>query len=441
MPPFSEEVKMNNSVQKIILILLCFFYWVPELNTFFVSLVTQPVDFKVFGSTEWLINYSSGFLRRGLGGEIVSYLMCVTDWTASTVIKTLSCFGFITYLFCLLFSLKKAKISLFILMCPVFLGCLLSSAVIGFSFYRKDTVLMFLAFLSFFSSAKITKGQILYLNLFLFVNVVGTLLHEAYFFLTFPASLILLMQNIHNEDTKIKFLKYTSLVIWILVFISCVLVKGSPDVANSVWHSWDHALLLQNWSKMEPIGSISALSLETVPTILVNIKSNFLNDSGIAGIQNGFMFLLMFILVNFILLKHQYLDSEKESFQTPPKLLFTTLLIQLFSMSPLFLFLFCDYGRLMVYYFSTAIFLNGIINREKINIVFPNSFNKLIASFYHAVNNLFAILGLNSRSAYLLAFIIVAIPPVNNAGRYLTAITNDSLIGNTLGILFSIFKF
>ena len=131
---------------------------------------------------DWLINYSDGFVRRGLSGEVLMLLSDVTNLEIKIILKTFLIILSITFFLKILLAVKSLNISFWLLL--VFL----SPAYISFYIYdpgiigRKE-ILLYLSYLFWLSSLSSKKNNFKKTSYFYaFLSILLTLFHEVFFF-------------------------------------------------------------------------------------------------------------------------------------------------------------------------------------------------------------------------------------------------------------------
>lgn len=419
-------------------ILLLLLFWIPVFTQFLVTLLS-PINFKYYGANEWLINYSAGFVRRGLGGEFISLLSTITPVPFYTWIKIISVVSFVAYTLIIAHCLRKKNISYFLIFCPVFCYCLFIYP--EFSFYRKDSLLMCLAFLSFWSLMQILRRESeLYLLSFIICTSLGLLLHEAYFFYVLPVSWLLAFSALRSSHQNKSVL--IGLIICSIIFFLCLLAKGNLDMAKVIWSSWNGYFensYYEQWLFLPPSGSIKAIGGDTLLFIKEHLRLNFVEISGLLGIRNAFLFILMMVLYFYIIVFECLLRNKMCNSDT--KKLATILIIQMFSMSPFFIFLSCDYGRLVFYCFSTTIFLYALLEPQEYSLIWnavPRVIKKMYLTLLSSIFKFYHFLGICNLKSYLSIFTIVSFPMVNRPGAYLVSLKENTIFGSLLQLIKSV---
>ncbi|MBO4699479.1 hypothetical protein J5690_07725 [bacterium] len=152
----------------------------------------------------WMINYRGGFLRRGLGGEIILHLASLFGVSHIVVVNILT---FVIWVILISFFITKfvqKQYPLFILAMPFCLGETIFAD--PSYFLRKDSlsILIFILMLTLFFKKKSLPHSLL----FLFLNslfILGILIHEEIFFFSFP---ILFISYWHRNKSFCKTLLF-----------------------------------------------------------------------------------------------------------------------------------------------------------------------------------------------------------------------------------------
>ena len=165
-------------------------------------------DWEQWTIGEWLINYASGFVRRGLSGELLLFVSRHSGLPANLVV-----FGALFLLaatFCILFALllRNKQITFW------YLFLCLSPASLLFTFYNRAAIgrkelLVFVAFAAWAHLLARRREARLRLHiLFGVLSFVLTLMHELFFFFTpyFVFLSFLVSRRRHADDWKMSLL-------------------------------------------------------------------------------------------------------------------------------------------------------------------------------------------------------------------------------------------
>lgn len=222
---------------------------------------------------EWLINYSQGFIRRGLSGTLLLFLQQEYKINIHRVIRY---FGYVIFLFfSMLYLIKtqqsKKKLDWESLMVILFLPCLIlfplnDLAVIG----RKEFLFFFGLLINLFFVSKTVKSlnisenieffekntinKYCY-NLFLCYNLLSipiTLIHEGIIFLGLPLNIIITANLLSLIRSK-REVGWKTIIIYLptlLVCFFCISFKGNQEMARGICRSWqEYSKLYSNLSE------------------------------------------------------------------------------------------------------------------------------------------------------------------------------------------------
>lgn len=193
--------------------------------------------------TEWLINYSGGFVRRGLPGEAAFLL-----WTHSGVRVNYVVVGVSLALYAILSYFLMSRARAYYPRFVLFSALLLGAPVYQNSVVRKDA----LCLLCLIVCLVVNAGNFSPIRKFLFINasaVVAILSHEEFVFFALPA---LVLMGIASDDSAaigIKRLATSTLKLSPSLFALALVIvfHGNTTVATAVNSSWQRL-----WSAIEP---------------------------------------------------------------------------------------------------------------------------------------------------------------------------------------------
>jgi hypothetical protein len=210
----------------------------------FISLVTYKIsssyynDLLVGGSGwktgDWLINYSSGFTRRGAVGELCIFIAQLFGFNLLYTVASLQFAVFficITAISLIYFKSDRSNFSMWLLTSPAFIGFYLYEPDASF---RKELLLYF-SFIFRLSLLEIAFNGFFLILLSSLIYIFALLSHElSFFYLPFFLS-ISFLSFYSAKTTKLDFLIESSFLI-ISSFISLVLIYLNNGVgsANSI---------------------------------------------------------------------------------------------------------------------------------------------------------------------------------------------------------------
>ena len=216
-------------------------FWI---NKFFYSYVLQ----------EWLINYSQGFIRRGLPGTI--FLFLVEEYNIN-IYKVIQGFSYCTFLLFSTIYLVKVRQSKKILdweslIVVLFLPSLILFAINDLNVIGRKEFLFFFGLLInlFFVSQTTRKFQIskdtannYCYNLFFCYNLLSiptALTHEGILFLALPLNIIITLNFLNLTFSKKEVWLRTLIIYLPTLFICfvCLIFKGNESTALGICQSW-----------------------------------------------------------------------------------------------------------------------------------------------------------------------------------------------------------
>ena len=334
--------KRINLISSSVLVLLSVVLLIPPFVLHIWRTYTNISSWQI---TEWLISYDGGFVRRGIGGEIVKTLSFVFELSPSLIIIILSV---VSWLFLLFLVLRESKglLPSYIVLSPVFLGMPIYSDFL----VRKDVLGLLLLAVSFLVIRNWSgiKKYVAVSSLLTF----GVLNHESIIFYGFP--IIILTEVFANKDIEWKrnLVPYFPLL---LVGIVVVISKGNEDTALQISYFWN-SFLTEKYAEFccldENPAAIDAIGWTTQRGLSLSL--GLLND-----FANGFIYVPMaWILTIFLCLQFGSWSLNKAVTRQFTKIF----LVQLFFVSPLFL-LGWDLGR-WIFFISVSSLLWVSIFRE-----------------------------------------------------------------------------
>ena len=259
-----DQVRVDNSRIKVNSIILGAFilfvltkllYWLPE------DILYDGISVWVY--TDWLIDYSSGFIRRGLSGEIINLFSGFVHPVVFIAIISWSIFGTVIFGYIRLISKSLSSIKPLVLTAILFLPSLLPFYLYDHAAFGRKEVIGFLFLLWHLSTLVIDKknsagklpSQKLYLKrilpLTLIILPIQILLHEASFLLFVPVHMIITL-SIFRQDSSITPLSgiYRLGLVYlpVLITIMAVYIFGRPSLDTVI-------VLCNKWELAKVFGS------------------------------------------------------------------------------------------------------------------------------------------------------------------------------------------
>jgi hypothetical protein len=201
--------------------------------------------------SEWLINYSGGFVRRGLGGEL---LLAFSRTTHVDILVLISGFSLLVYALCCISfarrvaaSVPSVPLRVAVLFNPLLL---IFPVISGNTFLRKDVVFLGFTILSIRVAEWLVDGirvrrtqRLWWYSLFLCASGAGlTLFHEGIsIFAWLPINFVILYSMVRKSGSGFRrAVVITTLAASpsIALFIASSLMHGSQSGAISICQSW-----------------------------------------------------------------------------------------------------------------------------------------------------------------------------------------------------------
>lgn len=173
-----------------------------------------------FNSSEFLINYEGGFVRRGLLGQILLYLCRGTGWSPIVVIYV---FCITVFVFCFLFFIvqfQRKRLNWWILLSPFMFG-------LALEIIRKDYLTFMLFIIMLYC---VRKPNISLLNYIwtLIMMISGVVIYEPFIFYGIPLILLLLWRNCNNLVLSIA-----AVLVALTTFCLMSYFKGNADMVQT----------------------------------------------------------------------------------------------------------------------------------------------------------------------------------------------------------------
>lgn len=232
-------------------------YWLPR------DLFGNGINLWVY--TDWLIDYSSGFTRRGLSGEIIELTSALAHPRVIIGILVWSIFGTIVFGYIRLLARSLKTLSPFLLMAMLFLPSLLPFYLYDHAAFGRKETIGFLILLWHLYCLEIdnntqTKGfkKVLSLNNYIKKLLIITaillpihvFIHEASFLLFVPVHVIITYTIIRFDPSvnlRRRIIYLTFVYLPVLFAFAIVFIFGQPsfEVALAICKKWELAKALE----------------------------------------------------------------------------------------------------------------------------------------------------------------------------------------------------
>lgn len=382
-------------------IILCieFFYW----QHFSFSKETFLANFYNYAISDWLINYESGFIRRGLCGQILYFLYEKYNVNVGYLVYLINYSSLIFFTFFFIQKWKQNKLSYFLLPSICLIGGFAISELLWF---RRD-ILIFLIIWGVFKNYQLflfgKKRALIYLYI---LSGIAILSHEASFFYCVPIiGLHYFLYNWNTLSIKQNLIKtfYFLLPTFIFMF-PCLIYKGDTISALTIWHSWDEYFVSQ-FGYILPVGQgCEALGWNGVDTFKMHFNINYLKTTH--GIFHFLIWPFIFGAIYYLLIQANRIkigiNKSKFSF-----FLFShILIIQFIFLIPMFTILSCDFRRVILYWTLSSFLFYFSLEKKYINIFFSPLYSFKIQVFNKKITSGF----LGNKTIYVIIYLLLGYP-------------------------------
>lgn len=354
--------------------------------------------------SDWLIDYSQGFVRRGLGGRLLQALVANSSATGvAATISVVCSLAFATVGTVMLYRFKQRGWCWWLLCSPL-LCCLMPYVT------RKDYLLFALLALSLWLLGRAGR-RMLRTTAATALTVVGILLHEAYFFWGAPLTVLAIFGSRNTMHSPVAArsacraagnanLTVDTLCVVLLtaVFALCCLRSGDAATARGIVTHWQ-TLLPGADLNFDDNNNIGALTWPLRDTLRYHFHSNF---------QPGFPFWLLTVAAAYYMCTQflrvfspaRFTQQDSTRLGATMALLFVTLL-------PMLTVLSCDMARVMQYGCLGALMTVTMLPSEQIDAALPQWLTQRISSLNQQITRLLP----PSRGLLMLILLVTASSP------------------------------
>jgi len=346
----------------------------------FVLMLFSPYAYKDWQVSEFLINYQSGFVRRGLMGEILFFFAKNFNINIEWTVKI---FCTICFMVCCIFFVKlfqKKHYSLYILPLCFFL----SGVVLSNDWIRKDYLFFcfFIPILWFYSNQHVSLTiKLIAINI---LSVFIILSHEVFTFFALPVLFLLFFDRYKNTGIIRSFI-FSSLCLFpsIFAFLLTLYFHGNPDTAQTIWESWTG---LFNQAASDVGKSVNAIGWTSGDTFLFHFNHNFLSHN--QGVFSSVVWIIILPVVYYISTNVLLVFRGKSDFCDRHKTVLSSVLIfQFLCLSPVFLVLSCDYVRVIFYWVASSFAIFLLIPMATIETLTPCTFRTFVERINQKLTN------------------------------------------------------
>lgn len=361
--------------------------------------------FTGWNYADWLINYESGFVRRGMLGEVILSLYEVTGVDVALMIHIIVIITTLLLITTVIYIFYKKKLSMFILPTIVMLG---SFVINDINSFRRDALMLLLIFIILYIYKRYTDCRnAAYYILFSVLGIATLLMHEGSFFCFVP---FLLLHRCFSKKNNV-FGSITNSLAFVLPLIITMgvvcLFKGDTETANAIWASWQPAFVEYYGTQLPMSEAVNALTWETLPTMDYHFTTNY-RGRVYRYIPKLFAWIAIYLSTFYLCanvnsVKMFCYEDKKTNYTS----LTSILIIQFISLLPMFTVLSCDLGRIILYWTLTSFFIFFFFGNEEEKYS-PRCLTKLSCK----IGNLFNTKILSNRLFYIFATITIICPLV-----------------------------
>lgn len=301
---------------------------------------------------DFLYNYGSGFIRRGLTGEIIILFKQYLHIPPLVTICVSSLAAYVLLSYILLRYFHRKHYSPIVLV----IGFVLGSAVI-YQFYvmRRDYIELALLAITLLAFNRFTTGKWIIIGNILMMFAIA--LHEATFFFSIPI-LIVISNAMYKKKLK-------SVLYWlpsISMFLACCYFKGNQYMYDGIIERVT-AYIPDAFSNEDNLRLLSFIKTDAIDAFRFHVGVNFFYRSYWMGVPIP-AFILTFVYYLFI----PYITVATLIAFTPSQIkridicnLIGVILFQFICLLPMWTILSCDIARVAVYWIISSLLVWAIV--------------------------------------------------------------------------------
>lgn len=309
---------------------------------------------------DYLYNYSGGFIRRGLSGELLIFLKDTFSISPLVVAYTISVTGYIIVAWFVISRFKKEGYGLNVLIMGFTLGGIL---IFGIDAMRRDYIeLSLLIAIAWTFKRLVTYQWIILSNI---VAVLAIIMHEASFFFIVPICVLLTNIRINNI--------FKSSALWIpslAIFALCCIRKGDSIMFSDIIAT-AHSLAPEAFIDGKVPHLLNFIEKGTIETFKLHLYRNYTEPFFHTGIPVGIITLFYFLYAPFITIAMLKAFSPSNISNRRISSLLSLIGFQFICLIPMFTVLSCDIARVSLYWIMSAIIVWLILNEREIESMFP----------------------------------------------------------------------
>lgn len=354
-------------------------------------------NITTFEFTEFLVNYSSGYIRRGLVGELLYWFTFYTNLDPRWFIVPMCVIAYACVVTIILYACKKQSY------CPWAMVYVIFSALAFHGAFRKDYLIFLIVsgILYVLFNNRFRAQVRLFIALFLYC--LGIQIHECIFFMIAPFLILYFVRKDGNWNINFKSCFLSLFVIGFMAMIS--LHKGSVESAQVIHDTW--AAYFGDEFGKKPSGTIMSLGWTTAYAINMHLDINFFNHAD-KILPGWLIFLLLLVSMIYIMPNITLPRSEdsQELMYNKRKLFLFLLIFQMVVLLPMFIFLSCDVFRITTYWLISTFLLYAFVPKEILSKLIPSELDSFLS---FVMNNVFYT---GSHKMAMIMLLFVGIPAI-----------------------------
>ena len=362
--------------------------------------------------TELMINFEAGYVRRGLLGQLLYWLVAATGLNPFYVIQAICISAYLAILAYMLVKFRQQHFCWWILVSPLLLG--LTIWMIRKDYLMLLTVLIVVNLLRRKHPGPWRVISAIALSLF------AQMMHEVYFFW---GTTILLLILYSRPETR----RYTiwTAVLSALCFMQACLFHGSLEQAYGIVESWQR-LEGPDFIEYYIYNSIGAIGWDTKNTFIEHFTLNFHSDTigwWAFPLQSLYWLAIYYLVINFPFTFRGDNSDVPDSQKTAMSALYMIISV---TMLPVFLILSCDYDRLYMYMVMSVYITMVTLQPERFREFLPKRIMRFASRFNAAIDRV-----VKPRKWLMVVMLFFVVAPLENV-EYIPSFVRSpmhSLIG------------
>lgn len=325
-------------MKKKLIILLFFILTLAYLEQVF-HYIVSPIDINNYYASNSLINYSAGFVRRGISGEIIKFISQNTNIGVLNLLKITNVFLFFLIVLYFFREFIKKNISLFFILLPYTLFYLFKEQSVNLKDLISLVIFILINKMLIYGQKKIFRYNRFYQYFVInILAIIGVLNHEMFFFLFLPS--VILMYCCLDSDFSLKNIGFQLLLFFpvIIAFLITSLYIGSPEQSQ---------IIFNDIARITHSESVTNQFTSKIEFFLIPMFKTFSNGFSRGVIYLVFFIFIIYLLSNFDKILFSFRDDNDKKIKTLDStlLLFSFMVLNIFFI-PLYILAF-DWFRFL----------------------------------------------------------------------------------------------